>query len=405
MLSVLPAVDTDAGILLLPKTTLEAHEVALVINEADPLSRDIGDYYRQRRAIPADNVIRLSFDPEPTLSVERFKTLYAQVVAATPAQVQAYALAWPRPYRVGCQSITTAFATGYDPAFCGQRRPERPCAFGGRSPYFSSRSSAPHEDFGLRPGMLLAAGTIEDAKRLIDRGIAADGRFPHGSAYLLSTSDTARTVRDRSFDRVQTEFGQRLPVVILEQDDLRDRDDVLFYFTGRVRVDHLDTLTFLPGAVGDHLTSAGGHLLPEEQTSQMSALRWLEAGATGSFGTVVEPCNYPQKFPDPPTLMRYYLGGASLIEAYWKSVAWPGEGVFIGEPLAAPFARRLHRFEGRSTSVQPHALAIGRYRIERSAFPVGPYVDTGQRVAVSRPDEATRIEGLDSRYLRLVRIQ
>ena len=28
------------------------------------------------------------------------------------------------------------------------------------------------------------------------------------------------------------------------------------------------------------------------------------------------------------------------IEAYWKSVAWPGQGVFIGEPLATPFRLR-----------------------------------------------------------------
>jgi hypothetical protein len=28
-----------------------------------------------------------------------------------------------------------------------------------------------------------------------------------------------------------------------------------------------------------------------------------------------------------------------LIEAYWKSVAWPGQGIFIGEPLARPFGK------------------------------------------------------------------
>ena len=36
--------------------------------------------------------------------------------------------------------------------------------------------------------------------------------------------------------------------------------------------------------------------------------------------------------------MSPYLRGNSLIEAYWKSVAWPGQGIFIGEPLAKPFA-------------------------------------------------------------------
>jgi uncharacterized protein (TIGR03790 family) len=69
----------------------------------------------------------------------------------------------------------------------------------------------------------------------------------------------------------------------------------------------------------------------------MSSLRWLEAGATGSYGTVVEPCNFTQKFPHPGVLMAHYLDGDTLIEAYWKSVLMPGQGIFIGEPLARPF--------------------------------------------------------------------
>lgn len=37
--------------------------------------------------------------------------------------------------------------------------------------------------------------------------------------------------------------------------------------------------------------------------------------------------------------MLFYAQGASVIEAYWKSVWWPQQGLFVGEPLAAPFAR------------------------------------------------------------------
>jgi hypothetical protein len=40
--------------------------------------------------------------------------------------------------------------------------------------------------------------------------------------------------------------------------------------------------------------------------------------------------------------MYFYLRGSSLIEAYWKSVAQPGQGIFVGEPLAKPFAYRPH---------------------------------------------------------------
>ena len=123
----------------------------------------------------------------------------------------------------------------------------------------------------------------------------------------------------------------------VDADALRDRQDVLFYFTGAATVAGLDTLHFLPGAIADHLTSTGGVLTGQDQ---MSVLRWLEAGATASYGAVVEPCNFPSKFPQPAVVIARYTRGETAIEAYWKSVAWPGQGVFVGEPLAAPFRPR-----------------------------------------------------------------
>ncbi len=74
----------------------------------------------------------------------------------------------------------------------------------------------------------------------------------------------------------------------------------------------LDTLTFMPGALADHLTSVGGDLYGN---SQMSILKWLDMGATASFGTVSEPCNYWQKFPNPLVLLKWYVQGATALEA------------------------------------------------------------------------------------------
>jgi uncharacterized protein (TIGR03790 family) len=63
----------------------------------------------------------------------------------------------------------------------------------------------------------------------------------------------------------------------------------MFYFVGAATVPNVEGTQFLPGAVADHLTSFGGMLT---DSPQMSSLRWLEAGATGSYGAVVEPCNF-----------------------------------------------------------------------------------------------------------------
>jgi hypothetical protein len=200
--------------------------------------------------------------------------------------------------------------------------------------------------------------------------VAADQTFPSGRAYLLSTNDKARNVRSAYFEHTAKTLDGVFPIVILNTDSISFRQDVLFYFTGLSTVPRLQTLNFLPGALADHLTSFGGQL---SDSSQMSSLRWLEAGATASYGTVVEPCNYAQKFPFPSVAMFYYGIGASAIEAYWKSVAWPGEGVFVGEPLSRPFAPKLHEFAPGQFELQIFAVRDAQLSVESSATGVGPY--------------------------------
>jgi uncharacterized protein (TIGR03790 family) len=164
--------------------------------------------------------------------------------------------------------------------------------------------------------------------------VAADGKHPPGSGYLLVTKDRARNTRARFYQGILLMQSDRFRLHVLQLDALRYRDDVMFYFTGQATVPDIETNAFLPGAIADHLTSSGGVLTG---SAQMSSLRWLDAGATGSYGTVAEPCNYVEKFPRPNIVIDRYLNGETLLEAYWKSVQWPGQGVFIGEPLAAPF--------------------------------------------------------------------
>jgi uncharacterized protein (TIGR03790 family) len=306
--------------------------LAVIVNDADPLSIGIADYYRKRRGIPTKQIIHVNFPPgTQSLSRTEFYDIKALVDRKTPERVQAFVLTWVKPYRVECMSITTAFAAGFDEAFCGTG-----CVPTKISPYFNSNSWAPHRHYNLRPTMSLAAASLDEAKRLIDRGMASDNSVPAGTGYLVETSDKNRSVRSAVFDPVMRQFGSRIKLERVQADFVEGKPDVLFYFTGIVDVPKLKGNTFIPGAIGDHLTSTGGVL---DGIGQMSSLRWLEAGATGSYGTVVEPCNFPAKFPNPGIVIGRYLQGETLIEAYWKSVAMPGQGIFIGEPLARPFGK------------------------------------------------------------------
>lgn len=314
-----------------PTTAFVAKDLAIIVNDNDTLSRQIGDYYQKRRGIPSDQVIHIKLPlRKAVLTATEFKRIKQEVEEKTPKQVQAFALTWLQPFRVECMSITTAFAAGFDPAFCATG-----CQTTRPSPYFASEASRPYDKYGWRPTMILAANDFAEAKSLIDRGIAADFTQPTGSAYLLKTSDQARSSRALAFKAIADKFKPFWQVNYLEQDYIAGREDVMFYFTGLTHVPHIQENRYLPGAVADHLTSTGGVMSGSEQ---MNILEWIKAGVTGSYGTVVEPCNFPAKFPNPGVLMYHYLRGSSLIEAYWKSVAQPGQGIFIGEPLAKPFA-------------------------------------------------------------------
>lgn len=342
--------------ILPPDNALHPEELGIVINDNDPLSVQIGNYYQQRRQIPAENVIHLSFSPKNSeISPGEFAVQKKILDKRLPKRVQALALAWAAPYRVGCMSITSAFAFGFDVRYCATR-----CVTTTTSDYFDSSSRTPFVSLNIRPTMMLAARDLSEATALIERGISADGSLPDGAAYLLETSDKARNVRKVFFNASRNAFSNQLPVHILQSDTLKNTHDVMFYFTGLAKVGDIETNHFLPGAVADHLTSHGGQLT---DSSQMSALRWLEAGATGSYGTVVEPCAFTTKFPNPALLMQHYLAGETLIEAYWKSVAMPGQGVFIGEPLARPYGG--YRLQQRNDHwyVEGPALRPGNYTL------------------------------------------
>ena len=316
---------------------LTAEDLGLVINEDDPYSVQIGAYYAKARTIPASRILKVRLPVKPSLTPGEFETFSKEVEAFFGKRVQGLALSWRQPYAVNCNSITGALAMGYDHRLC-----QNTCGTSRPSTYFGSISTRPYTDHGMRLSMLLAAGDVASAKAMIDRGVRSDrtlglrGALP-AQVHYVTTSDAVRSQRQLLFPPAGfiRQFG--VNVQLDETDALQHADRVLLYMTGRHKVDHLDTIDFLPGALADHLTSFGGVF--DKTHDQMTVLSWIDAGATASYGTTSEPCAHLQKFPDPQALLLFYVQGATALEAYWKSVRWPQQGLFVGEPLAAPFSR------------------------------------------------------------------
>ena len=317
---------------------LKAKDLGLVINTDDPYSVAVGAFYKTARKLTDAQVLRVRIPVRAELSPVEFALLQSQIDKFFGTGTQALALAWNQPFAVACNSITGALALGFDPALCAQS-----CAPSRTSRYFNSATLRPHTDLKMRPSMLLAAKTVPMAEAMIERGVASDHTLgwwitpPVHAAYLI-TSDAARSTRAALFPPPGPIRSAGVDVYVQRSDVLSHIDRLLLYQTGLAAVQSLNTLQWVPGGLGDHLTSYGGRI--DGTGGQMSALEWIASGATASYGTVSEPCSHPQKFPHPQIVLLHYIQGASLLEAYWKSVAWPQQGLFIGEPLAAPFSKR-----------------------------------------------------------------
>ena len=362
---------------LLPRASITNTELAVLVNDQDPQSMAVAAYYQQARQIPAQNVITLSFPPAETLATDAFNSLKAQIDAAAGPQIQAFAVAWTNPHKVDCQSLVSALALGTDMKYCQPQPPCNPTAPGG---FFDSPSLAPFTDLGIRPAMHLAGVNADDVYKLIDRGVAADSTYPSATGYLLRTTDSARSVRFYQFEAAKAAWAYDggLTLEYLDNsggmglDYIEGKTDVLFYLTGLADVPQIASNMYLPGAIADHLTSYGGHI--PDNGGQMSIVRWLEAGATASYGTAFEPCNYTNKFPDAGVLLPHYFRGETLIEAYWKSVDWPGEGVFVGEPLARPWGGAIVSWEPPMLTIETYQLIPGKlYTLESAPSADGPW--------------------------------
>ena len=320
---------------------LTAADIGLVINTADAYSVAVGRHYIAARKLRPAQVLRLQLPIKTALTPEEFEVLAQKIQRHFGPATQALALAWTVPYAVDCNAITGALALGFDPELC-----RNSCAASRVSRYFNAPTLRPMADLGWRPAMLLAAASESAAKAMINRGVASDGSLaqrgrPPVAAMLLNTDDAARAVRRVLYPPAGLVGAVGLDVQVVPAVELAKAKRVVMVSTGSVFPPLQPAPDWVPGGLGDHLTSYGGDLLGPH--GQGTALEWINSGATASHGSVTEPCNHLQKFPHPQVLLGHYVQGATAIEAYWKSVAWPQQSLFIGEPLAAPFSPQLRQ--------------------------------------------------------------
>src|SRR4051794_10468557 len=85
-----PASDGESARLSLPAVGLRARDIAVVVNDADPASVEIGRYYAKQRGIAADRVIHVRFATgHGVMTFADFQRVQAVLDAKVGADVQA----------------------------------------------------------------------------------------------------------------------------------------------------------------------------------------------------------------------------------------------------------------------------------------------------------------------------
>jgi uncharacterized protein (TIGR03790 family) len=328
--------------------------VVVVVNQNSTNSVQLGNYYCEQRQVPPQNLLRASWaggniqwllsDFQSVLLNPLLSMLSARQLTN---QIDYVLLCMDFPYRItdtsGANSTTAALFYGFVP----DGPPPGPglpasCSLPSASlnPYAGSeypfRSVAPGTSQTNFLTVMLTSSNLAQAKLVIDHGTASDGTFPTQTVYLAKSTDTGRNIRYALFDnaifntRLRGNYSMQRTNMYLPN----DLGDPLGYQNG-LQIIYPPPVIFVPGALADQLTSYSGCLY--DVSDHTTALVFLNAGAIGSYGTVVEPCGYLQKFPAAQDYF-YQSRGFTMAESYYQSVTNPYQGVLVGDPLAAPFA-------------------------------------------------------------------
>jgi uncharacterized protein (TIGR03790 family) len=356
--------------------------VLVVVNGSSADSVRIGEYYAKKRAVPEDQILRLTdLPPDPTDGIDRpvFERAISAPVAAWLARNQAQdrilfiVLTKGIPLRINGGSVpSSAASVDSELSVLYLRMTGAKVESAGPlpNPYFlgdrplSEAKPFTREAFSLYLVTRLDGFTVQDVLGVIDRGSAPsrDGRFilDEKSAF----TDAGNVWLRQAAERLKA-LGLSDDRVLLDEshDVVTDKVDVLGYYSWgsndpSIRQRHFG-LKFRPGAIGGMFVSTDGRTFREppqnwtlanwnDQTTwfagspQSLAGDLIREGITGVSGHVSEPLLGNTIRPD--ILFPAYVSGFSLAEAFYlamPSVSWMT--VVVGDPLCAPFANATTR--------------------------------------------------------------
>lgn len=360
-----------------PAQAQTAENVAVVINEASPESKQIGEYYVKARAIPAANVIRLQTSTDETIQPAAFvATIQAPIAAALTRnavqdRILYIVLTKGVPLRVQGTAGPEGTVASVDSelTLLYRRLAGRSVLTRGKiaNPYFlgarpiADAKPFTHRDHDIYLVSRLDAFTVDEAISLVVKAArpSRDGRVVLDQRDALVNRTGEDWLALAAQNLAKQGFGNRVTLETTPK-PARGVSPVIGYFSwgstdpqNRVRVTKMD---FSPGALAATFVSTDARTFKEPPAewiptnandpsqffggSPQSLIGDLiREGATGVAGQVSEP--YLESAVRPDILFPAYLAGFNLIESFYLAIphlSW--QTVVVGDPLCAPFTRQ-----------------------------------------------------------------
>ncbi|MGH7981316.1 MAG: TIGR03790 family protein, partial [Limisphaerales bacterium] len=310
-------------------------------------SCELANYYCQERQVPPQNVLYINWTGGNTLWSSNdlqtnLVTPLLNMLAARQLtnQIDYAVLSMDIPFQTSDGSTVNGTTSAL---FYGLRLGNGSDPLGMTNSYAASEGIFSQETPLVgAPGYsflttMITGDSLAQAEQLVNQGVASDSTFPQEPVVLAKSSDVSRNIRYVYFDNAILNVN-----ILGVSSILRTNTDSVWwsgpcmgYETGLADFSVPPGL-FVPGALADSLTSYGGDIFGS--TGQTNELAFINGGAAGSYGTVSEPEDDTQKFPNSQVYF-YQARGFNLAESYYQSINIPYLGLIVGEPLAAPFAR------------------------------------------------------------------
>ncbi len=370
----MPKLAAAAALLFLTTVAAPANasgpeNVAVVVNDASPLSRSIAEYYARRRAIPSTNVCHVRVMDTEEIGAGEYQSniakplarclrerhlteqiLYIVTTAGLPLRINGEVPPGPMTDMAAVDSeLTLLYSEMQGKKY--ERKGSIP------NPFFRQvDADFTHARFPIYLVTRLAGYDFQAARALVDRAIEGqDPKYRNKGRIVIDLKSLDSTpgnewLRDASL---------RVPQDRLVMDDsakvLYDQTDVIAYASwGSNDPDRKRRklgFKWLPGAIMTEFVSTNGRTFKRPPDTwnigswadphntwwagapQTLTADYIEEGATGASGHVTEP--YLHFCPRPEVLIPAYLKGRNLAESYYLAIpALSWQNIVIGDPLA-----------------------------------------------------------------------